>query len=142
MARGACPVELGAPQPPPSPSLCCALLQVLLWGRRKEGTRACARPRPCTQGPSCLPPLNGGTPVWTSETDYQSQSFTFLLVFFLFGWLVGWLVFSFSFSFLLAVPHGMWDLPRPGIKPMPPAVEARSLNHWTAREVLFLFVLR
>ena len=26
-------------------------------------------------------------------------------------------------------------LPEPGIKSMPPAVEAQSLNHWTAREV-------
>ena len=26
-----------------------------------------------------------------------------------------------------------------GIEPMPPAVEARSLNHWTAREVLYSF---
>ena len=25
-------------------------------------------------------------------------------------------------------------VPRLGIGPMPPAVEARSLNHWTARE--------
>ena len=25
--------------------------------------------------------------------------------------------------------------PRPGIKPLTPAVEAQSLNHWTAREV-------
>ena len=30
---------------------------------------------------------------------------------------------------------GMWNLvPRPGIEPKPPALEARSLNHWTARE--------
>ena len=27
-------------------------------------------------------------------------------------------------------------IPRPGIKPAPPALEAWSLNHWTAREVL------
>ena len=26
-------------------------------------------------------------------------------------------------------------LPQPAIEPTPPAVEARSLNHWTAREV-------
>ena len=25
-------------------------------------------------------------------------------------------------------------VPRPGVKPKPPAVEAQSLNHWTARE--------
>ena len=27
-------------------------------------------------------------------------------------------------------------VPRPGIEPVPPAVEGWSLNHWTAREVL------
>ena len=27
------------------------------------------------------------------------------------------------------------SVPQPGIKPAPPIVEARSLNHWTAREV-------
>ena len=26
-------------------------------------------------------------------------------------------------------------VPRPGIKPMPPAVEAQSLNHWTTRGI-------
>ena len=35
-----------------------------------------------------------------------------------------------------AIPPGMQDLScRPGIEPVPLAVEARSLNHWTAREV-------
>ena len=29
-------------------------------------------------------------------------------------------------------------VPKPGIEPAPPAVEAWSLNHWTAREVSFL----
>ena len=29
-------------------------------------------------------------------------------------------------------------VPRPGIKPTSPAVEAWSLNHWTAREILHL----
>ena len=33
-------------------------------------------------------------------------------------------------------PAACWVLaPRPGIKPMPPALGAQSLNHWTAREV-------
>ena len=27
------------------------------------------------------------------------------------------------------------ELPRPGIEPMPPALQVRSLNHWTNREV-------
>ena len=30
----------------------------------------------------------------------------------------------------------MWDLvPQPGIEPWPPALGARSLTHWTTREV-------
>ena len=42
--------------------------------------------------------------------------------------------FVFVFCFWL---HGMWDLSSPrGIKPMPPAVEAQSPNHWAAREFL------
>ena len=32
--------------------------------------------------------------------------------------------------------HGMWDLSSlTRDEPAPPAVEAQSLNHWTAREV-------
>ena len=45
----------------------------------------------------------------------------------------------FSFLYLLAVPHGLWDLsilvPQAGIELTPPAVEAWSLNHRTARNV-------
>ena len=32
-------------------------------------------------------------------------------------------------------------VPQPGIEPAPPAVEAQSLNHWTAREVPIHFFL-
>ena len=40
------------------------------------------------------------------------------------------------FFFFLAVQHGMWDLSsQPEMEPVLPAVEAQSLNHWTAREV-------
>ena len=31
--------------------------------------------------------------------------------------------------------------PRPGIEPMPPALGAQSLNHWTTREVPAFFFL-
>ena len=31
------------------------------------------------------------------------------------------------------------DLPKPGIKPVLPVVEAWSLNHWTTREILIFF---
>ena len=38
-----------------------------------------------------------------------------------------------KFSFVLC---GIWDFSsQPGIKPEPPALEAQSLNHWTARRV-------
>ena len=47
----------------------------------------------------------------------------------------------FSF-FFLAVPRVLQDLSsRPEIKPVPPAVEGQSPNHWTAREVPGLFLL-
>ena len=46
--------------------------------------------------------------------------------------------FFFFFFGLLVWPHcaacGIL-VPQPGIEPVPPAVEAQSLNHWTAREV-------
>ena len=32
-------------------------------------------------------------------------------------------------------------VPQPGIKPLPPAVEGQSLNHWTIREVLYIPIL-
>ena len=30
-------------------------------------------------------------------------------------------------------------VPRPGVEPVPPPVEAQSLNHWSPRESLFPF---
>ena len=52
----------------------------------------------------------------------------------------GFFIFpSKTFSFVknfLATPWGMWDLSfQPGFKPVPSALESRSLNHWAAREV-------
>ena len=44
-------------------------------------------------------------------------------------------LFFFFFFLFLAVPRGMWDLPQPGIEPVPPALGAWSHNHWTTREV-------
>ena len=43
-------------------------------------------------------------------------------------------LFSFSFFWLCHAACGIL-VPLPGIEPAPPAVEAWSLNHWTAREV-------
>ena len=45
----------------------------------------------------------------------------------------------FSFFFLIFWPHNTACgilVPRPGIKPACPALEAQSLNHWTTRKVL------
>ena len=48
-----------------------------------------------------------------------------------------------GFVLFLAAPHGLRDLSSltrgPGIEPMPPAVEARSPNHWSAREFPLYF---
>ena len=59
----------------------------------------------------------------------------------------GWdweFLFIYLFFFFLAAGCGMQDLSflRLGIVPAPPAVEAPSLNHWTAREVRDLRVFR
>ena len=41
-----------------------------------------------------------------------------------------------------ALSCSLWDLvPWPGIEPGPPALGAWSLNHWTTREVLEIFIL-
>ena len=37
--------------------------------------------------------------------------------------------------YLFLWPHSMGLVPQPGIKPMPPALEAWRLNHWTSGEV-------
>ena len=52
----------------------------------------------------------------------------------------------FSFLFFFFWPrHAACGIlaSRPGIKPVPPALEAWSLNHWTAREVqeILLFIV-
>ena len=49
-----------------------------------------------------------------------------------------------TFFFLIFWPrHAACGIlvPQPGIKPTPPALEAQSLNHWTAREVLEILFL-
>ena len=40
----------------------------------------------------------------------------------------------FCFYFILAAPLQHAELPWPGIKPVPPTVEAWSLNYWISRE--------
>ena len=53
---------------------------------------------------------------------------------------VGYIIFIFKFSWLCHTARFMHEAcgcldPRPGIEPVPLALEVRSLNHWTAREV-------
>ena len=35
-------------------------------------------------------------------------------------------------------PQGLWDLPRPGIEPVSPALQWRFLTRWTTRLLLLL----
>ena len=48
----------------------------------------------------------------------------------------GVLFFVCLFVFGHAMQHA--ELPQPGIEPVPPALEAWSLNHWITREVLIV----
>ena len=57
--------------------------------------------------------------------------------------------FLFLFFFFFLPCHTVYGIlvPRPGIKPAPPAFKVQSLNHWTAREVpriltLYSLILR
>ena len=85
-----------------------------------------------------------------AATPYDEEWFFFFFFdkdwFFVF-WLSRWLYVQrsfFFFFFLLCHIACRLLVPRPGIKPMPSAVEVRSLNHWTTREVphvLCLFIL-
>ena len=50
-------------------------------------------------------------------------------------WENTFLLFLFFLHFGRAPWHMGILVPRPGVEPLPPAVEAQSLNHWTAREV-------
>ena len=51
---------------------------------------------------------------------------------------------TFTIFFLVAPLACGILVPQRGIKPTPPAVEARSLNHWTTRETprLLLLIIR
>ena len=44
--------------------------------------------------------------------------------------------FFLIFLFIYLASCGMWDfVSRPGMEPVPPALEAWNLNHWTTREI-------
>ena len=46
-----------------------------------------------------------------------------------------WFVFFFVLVFLVTPSDIGILVPQPGIKPVPPALEAQGLNHWPTREV-------
>ena len=64
------------------------------------------------------------------------------LSFFFFFFLI-WECLNFSafFFFIICMACSIL-VPQPGIKPIPPAVETWSLNHWTAREIPCLLFRR
>ena len=51
-------------------------------------------------------------------------------------------ILLFFFSFRPCCPACDILVPQPGIKPMPPAVEAWCLNHWIAREVPIFHIFK
>ena len=52
------------------------------------------------------------------------------------------LVCDFSFFFFFWLCHVVCGIfPQPGIEPVPPAVEAQSSNHWTARELPVIILI-
>ena len=79
--------------------------------------------------------LDGGAQVLCSRR--WCMVFVFFLIMFNFYLFIYFTIyFLFLFFKLLVSPLSVWDLSgQPGIKPVPPALEAQSLNHWTARKV-------
>ena len=54
----------------------------------------------------------------------------------------GWILRYVNFFFWLHQVECGILVPQPGIKPVPPAVEVQSSNHWTTKEVPELFLLK
>ena len=90
------------------------------------------------------------TEYWTGLLVLYSRSLLVIYFFQLLIHFLMWIIFKVSLEFVpilfLIFLHVRfvffffcWELcgilvPQPGIKPAPPAVEAQSRNHWTARE--------
>ena len=72
---------------------------------------------------------------WSTVDLQCCGNFSCTAKWFSYTYIYTFLFFKFLFYFW---SHCMaWGIlvPRPGIEPMPPAVEVQSPNHWTAREV-------
>ena len=72
-----------------------------------------------------------GLPSHPADSSLSLSPIHSLPYFFLF-FLLNLLFILFYFIFFVAYKI---LVPRPGIKPVPPALKARSFNHWTTREV-------
>ena len=99
-----------------------------------------------------LAAIHGVTKSWTQLSDWTELNmflFCFLVFIYLAAqglncnkwklWLFIKILFIFNFIFWPHFRACEILIPWPGIKPMPPAVEAQSVNHWTSREVPQLF---
>ena len=60
------------------------------------------------------------------------------------GWMLVFIFILFYYYHFGGPHHAACRIlvPRPGIEPMPPAVEAGSLSHWTAREVPQMLIFK
>ena len=68
---------------------------------------------------------------WLQKSLFRYISFT-----------INMAVFFFNFIFWLRCMSCGMLVPRPGIEPVPPALGAQSLNHWTTREVPAVLFLK
>ena len=104
------------------------------------------KPHPCLGEKLCFLYKNGLRVSTQDSKNLPEQNRVQILKLCLQRCLLLLLVFfkrSSKFSFNLTYFFSFWpccsacriSVPQPGIKPVPPAMEAQSLNHWTAGEV-------
>ena len=70
----------------------------------------------------CTPTPPHPVNLWVPRTSYRACQIAFFVCLFVFNFLA----YHAACGILV---------PQPGIEPRPPAVEARSLNHWTTGEI-------
>ena len=125
----------GSGPPPPSESQpserCLTLAPAFPCFSRKRVRLECRRYERGQVSPSSLSP---GVNARLHSEPCVFLSFFFLM--YLFIYLFIWLLLALAIA-LGILSRGLGDLVlRPGMKPRPPALGARSLNCWTSKEVL------
>ena len=88
-------------------------------------------------GPRGKSPTLSHLPKSASHAAYAQPYYCPLFLFFNWACSTCRCLFSFFFFWPCCSVHGIL-VPKPGIKPRPSAMDARSLNHWITREVLAL----